>query len=109
MSKQRSPIADYTLYIVMRIAISIAQALPFALACLLADFMAWLAYQIDKRHREVALENLRHAFPGKYTDAQLDRLVRACYRHFCVMLMEILFLPRLVHIANWRQCLLFRT
>lgn len=109
MSKQRSQVADYSLYVVMRIAIAIAQALPFWLACHIADLMAWLAYQIDKRHREVALDNLRHAFPGQYTDAELDGMVRACYRHFCVMLMEILFLPRLINLNNWRECLLFRT
>jgi hypothetical protein len=43
--------------------------------------LAWLAYRVDRRHREVARDNLRHAFPYQYDDAELDELVRAVYRH----------------------------
>jgi KDO2-lipid IV(A) lauroyltransferase len=35
--------------------------------------------------------------------------VRKVYRHFCLMLMEILFLPRLVHHGNWRRVLRYRS
>src|SRR5205814_447673 len=81
----------------------------FSMACRLADFIAWAIYHLDKRHRQVALENLGHAFPGKYSESELDALVRRVYRHFCLMLMEILFLPRLVHNGNWRRFLHYRS
>ncbi len=55
------------------------------------------------------LDNLRHAFPGKYSERELDALVRKVYRHFCLMLMEILFLPRLVNASNWRSYLDYRS
>jgi KDO2-lipid IV(A) lauroyltransferase len=51
----------------------------------------------------VARENLRHAFPHRYTEAQTDELVRRVYRHFCTMLMEIIHLPRCFHTNNWRR------
>src|SRR5436305_1456014 len=98
MSEKRPAIrADYLVYLAVRIVVCIVQALPFPMACRLADAVAWLIYQVDKRHRLVALENLRHAFPGRYTEAELDDLVRKIYGHFCLMLVEILFLPRLAH------------
>ena len=38
---------------------------------------------VDKRHREVARDNLRHAFPDACADpVECDRLVRACYTPF---------------------------
>jgi KDO2-lipid IV(A) lauroyltransferase len=108
-AKKRSGGADYLVYIVVRVVVCAVQALSFGVACELAHYMAWLIYQIDKRHRLVALDNLRHAFPDRYTDGELDVLVRKVYRHFCLMLAEILFLPRLVHHANWRRVLHFRS
>src|SRR5438477_1082691 len=104
-AKQRSAGSDYLVYLAVRIVICIVQALSFSLACRLADFTAWLIYHLDKRHRQVALENLRFAFPDKYTEPELDLLVRRVYAHFCLMLIEILFLPRLVHVRNWRHFL----
>lgn len=107
--KRRSAVVDYLTYVGIRVAVCLVLALPFTIACRLAELMAWLAYHLDKRHRLVALDNLRHAFPGTYTEAELDAIVRKVYRHFCLMLMEILFLPRLIHSGNWRECLRYRS
>ena len=32
-----------------------------------------------------------------------DRMVRAVYLHFCMLLMEIIHIPRKLHPTNWRQ------
>jgi KDO2-lipid IV(A) lauroyltransferase len=108
-SKRSSRCADFLAYLVVRLAACVLQALPFSSACRVAGYLAWLIYRIDRRHRLVALENLRHAFPGEYTEAQLDTLVRKVYNHFCLMLVEILFLSRLVHNSNWRRFLHYRS
>jgi len=107
--KRRSKSSDYLVYLIVRILVCFVQALPFATACHIAELLSQLLYRLDKRHRLVAMENLRFAFPGEYTETQLDALVRKVYRHFCIMLMEILFLPRLVHDNNWSDFLRYRT
>ena len=89
--KRRSISLDFSVYLAVRIGVSLIQALPFALACRFAEILAWLLYHLDRRHRQVALDNLRHAFPNEYTDAELDKLTRKVFRHFCLMIMEILF------------------
>jgi KDO2-lipid IV(A) lauroyltransferase len=66
-----------------------------------ADYVVYLV--IDRRHREVAGENLTQAFPGQWNDAQQDALVRSIYRHFCQLLVEIIHLPRKLHLNNWRR------
>src|SRR5260370_656843 len=103
MSKPRSLAADYAIYLLVRIIVCFIQMLSYRTACKVATGLAWLAYHVDRRHRLVACENLKQAFPGRYTDAELDVLVRSVYRHFCTLLMEIINLPRKLHPLTWRR------
>jgi len=102
MPKPRSKFVDFTVYFLVRLVVCFLQALSFRAACQAANILAWLIYHIDRRHRLVALDNLRHAF-GEGDAEGRDRLVRAVYRHFCLMLMEIIHLPRRLHPQNWKQ------
>jgi KDO2-lipid IV(A) lauroyltransferase len=102
--KPRKPVVDYTIFVAVRIFVSVVQALPMALTFALADAFAKLVYHVDKRHRAVAAENLRLAFPDLADKpAKVDRLVRGCYRHFTRMLVEIILMPRKLRVGNWRM------
>jgi KDO2-lipid IV(A) lauroyltransferase len=101
--KVRSRVADYLVYLAVRILVCVIQALPFDLAASVAEFLGWLAYRIDQRHRQVAIDNLQIAFPGKYTDAQIDALVRGVFCHFCTVAIEIMHMPRRYHLHNYKQ------
>ena len=65
--------------------------------------LAAVLYRVDRRHRAVGMENLRLAFGDRYTEAERDAIVRGVYRHFCMMLMEILHIPRKLHPTTWRD------
>lgn len=101
--KKRSRVLDFLVFAVIRVAVCVIQALRFETACSFAECLAWLAHKVDKRHRLVARENLEKAFPGKYSSEEIDRLVRGIYSHFCRVLIEILFIPRRLHVTNWRD------
>jgi KDO2-lipid IV(A) lauroyltransferase len=103
MSKPRSHVADYAVYLAVRIVVCVLQALPWRLASAAANGLAWLAYHVDKRHREVARENLRLAFPEISDPAVVDARVRAVFRHFFNLVVEIAHVPRRLHPGNWRQ------
>ncbi len=103
MAKPRSAAADLAVYLLVRLIVCVLQSLPLEAGRAFARFLAWLAYRIDRRHRNVALDNLRQSFPGQYTEAQLHKLVKAVYRHFCELLIEIVHLPRKLHPHNWRR------
>jgi KDO2-lipid IV(A) lauroyltransferase len=105
MSKPRSVVADYCVYLVVRCVLCLIQALPPPAARKVGAGLAWLAYRLDRRHRQVAVDNLRQAFPGQFADAEIDALVRAVYRHFCTLLVEIAHLPRKLHANTWRRYL----
>lgn len=104
--KRRNPAADFAVYLAVRLVVCVIQALPPALAFKLAEFLARVAYRVDKRHREVAADNLRHAFPDLAADpARTDQLVRATYRHFLLVVVEMVLAPRKLHVGSWRKYL----
>jgi KDO2-lipid IV(A) lauroyltransferase len=103
MPKIRSRVLDYAVYVAVRLLICLIQALSYEQARGFATALAWLAHKLDRRHRLVAHENLRNAFPGQYTYAQLDTMVRRVYLHFCSLVVEMAHLPRMMHINNWRD------
>ena len=103
MSRKRSRVADYLVYLVVRVVVCIVQILPPDTARRLARRLAWLAHKVDRRHRLVADDNLRHAFGDRLDEAGRQRLVFEVYVHFCTMLIEILQLPRRLHPTTWRR------
>jgi KDO2-lipid IV(A) lauroyltransferase len=105
-AKRRRPAVDYAVYLFARFAVAVTQALPWGLLLTLGDLVAWLAYHLDRRHREVAADNLRHAYPDK-SPAEIDRLVRASYRHLVTVVIEMLRLPREINQRNVYEKLSF--
>lgn len=103
MSKARSPLSDYLVYVLVRLFVCLIQALSFEASCSLARGLAWLVYHLDRRHRLVALDNLREAFGSQLSEQERERVTRSVYRHFCTLLMEIIHLPRRLHPLNWRR------
>jgi len=101
--RRRNRVLDYLVYVGVRLIVGFAQALTIEQSYSLAELLAAILYRVDKRHRQVGLENLKAAFGDQYTDAERDQIVRGVYRHFCKMLMEILHIPRKLHPTTWRD------
>ena len=101
--KKRRPIVDYLAYLAVRLFVAVAQALSIEASYAMADRVAAILYLVDRRHRNVGLENLRLAFGDRYDEGERDRIVRAVYRHFCRMLVEMLHIPRKLHATTWRD------
>jgi Kdo2-lipid IVA lauroyltransferase/acyltransferase len=108
MARPRSRVVDYLVYLAIRCVACVVQTLDWDSAYDLADGVAWLAHRFDRRHREVALENLRHAFPD-WTELRRDRVVRDTYRHFCAMVIEMIRGPRMLRRRNVEALFRFRS
>src|SRR5262245_2540379 len=106
MAKPRSPAADFAVYLAVRLGVAFVQALPPAAVRLLGETLAAVVHAVDRRHRRVAVENVRHAFPH-LDEAAIAKLVRASFRHFCTMALEIVRLPRKMVVNNWRKHCVF--
>jgi KDO2-lipid IV(A) lauroyltransferase len=103
--KPRNRTADYATYLAVRGLVAVVQMVSPRVAYAVAEFLAWLVYALVPSRRRIALDNLRAAFPD-LTPAAADRLVRAMYRHFLRGAIELLLLPRKLHVGNWRNHLI---
>jgi KDO2-lipid IV(A) lauroyltransferase len=101
--RKRRPVLDYLAYLAVRLVVCLAQMMSVDQSYAFARMLAAILYRVDKRHRKVGMENLRLAFGDTYTEAESDAIVRGVYRHFCMMLMEILHIPRKLHPTTWRE------
>jgi KDO2-lipid IV(A) lauroyltransferase len=101
--KQRRPAVDYLVYLAVRLIVGICQAMSVETSFRFADLLASILYRVDKRHRQVGLDNLRMAFGDQYSEAERDTIIRGVYRHFCRMVMEMLHMPRKLHPMTWRN------
>ncbi len=95
--RRRRPVLDYLAYVAVRTVVCLGQMMSVEQSYAFARGLAALLYRVDKRHRKVGMENLRLAFGDRYSEAERDAIVRGVYRHFCMMLMEILHIPRKLH------------
>ena len=103
MAKRRSKIADLSVYLVIRGIVAVAQMMTVEQSYEFARVLARILYRFDSRHRKIGLENLKHAFGDQYDDAHRDRIIRGVYDHFCMLLMEILHIPRKLDPTTWRD------
>lgn len=103
MARERRKSLDILAYAGVRLVVGLAQMLSVEQSYALARLMGRILYRVDKRHRQVGMENLEKAFGDQYTAAERDGIVRAVYEHFCMMMMEILHIPRKLNPRNWRE------
>src|SRR5262245_3315818 len=100
MTKARSRVADYLVYLAVRVVVCFVQMLTWTRAVQLAGGLGWLLHRVNKRHRLVAAQNIRHAFPD-LDGPSIDRLVRATYDHWAKVLIEIIRMPRVLNHKNY--------
>jgi KDO2-lipid IV(A) lauroyltransferase len=109
MAKGAKPLLNFAVYLMVRLMVGVIQAIPYRAGLALADGLAWLAYRLDRRHRMVAHENLAFAFPDTMGDhvpggaKRRDTMVRATLRHFCRLVIEMIWLPRLFQVGSWKR------
>ena len=103
MPRKQSPTLNYLVYLATRVGVCLFQIVSREAAQTIVRGLAWLAFRVDRRHRLIALDNLRRAFPGRYSESRLNDLVFATYAHLFNLLVEMSQLPRKMHRGNVAQ------
>ncbi len=93
---------DFSVYILVRLAISIIQAFSLEQARRFANFMAWLCADVFHVRGKLLHENLTHAFPEKNTD-EIHKLEQKMWRHLFYMMVEAALAERKIHLSNWKK------
>lgn len=70
--------AEYALFLPFH---ALLRSLPHGASRRLGSALGGAAHGLDRRRREIALDNLRHAFPD-WSATQRAETARACFRHF---------------------------
>ncbi len=103
--RRKSGIAGLLEYGAACIIVSIVRAAPMKTAGLLGGLLGDLLYFLGKRRREIAVENLRHAFRGEKTPGEIRDIARKSCRSFFMSFLEIIKLNHmLARPADGRGC-----
>src|ERR1700710_761576 len=99
-------LADYLVYMLVRILICVIQALPLETCHRLGRGFATLAGNWIGVRRKVVDENLRLAFP-ELSDGERRQLTWRMWEHLFLLITEIAHAPRKIHDTNWRDYITF--
>jgi KDO2-lipid IV(A) lauroyltransferase len=94
-----------------RLLAAVVAALPVRCLVALAKALAFFVHRLVPRkwtRYHIAKENLRLAFPGEYTDAQLDQLIYDMWVHLFRMVAEMVQVPRKLRLYNVADIIQFR-
>jgi KDO2-lipid IV(A) lauroyltransferase len=89
-------------YLVVRVLISLVQAVRIETCQKVAHFLAFLLYDVAKLRRRVIDENLAIAM-ADLSELQRTEVARGMWEHLILMVCEIAQAPRKIHETNWRD------
>ncbi len=98
----RRLLADYATYLIVRLFIALAQALPPHACEAIASSLAWLLTDVVRVRKKTIDENLSIATPD-LSPSERRRLVRNMWHHLFLMVIEIAQTPRKIHRTTWRR------
>jgi KDO2-lipid IV(A) lauroyltransferase len=93
---------DWLVYLLVRVFISLVQAVRIETCQAVARVLSWLLYDLVKLRRKVIDENLSIARPD-LTDPERRQVARQMWEHLVLLVCEIAHAPRKIHDTNWRQ------
>jgi len=94
--------ADLCLYGFVRALVAVIQVLPFDMADRFCGVMATLLTRFTSIRRKTLTENFDKIFPDS-TKAQRAALTWAMWHHLLLMICEIAWAPRRLHLTNWTK------
>ncbi len=99
MARPRNDLIDRLVYVALRLVSMFIYCFPIEWNLRLARVLGNAIWIISKKHRDRALDNLRHGFPEKDA-AWLYETGRESMRQFVMLMVELLFTPRLVNVTT---------
>ena len=93
---------NYNAYIIIRLIISVIQAMSLESAEVFARTMAFLMCKILRVRHRLVDDNLQHAFP-ELSLRERDALQLRMWNHLMLMLVETAHAERKIHLTNWKN------
>ena len=93
---------EYLVYLIVRIVICLAQAVPLSVCDRIAHILAWLFGDVLRIRSKVTDENLRHAYPD-WSVKQRRVIARRMWHHLFLFVCEVAQTSRRICRENWHQ------
>jgi Kdo2-lipid IVA lauroyltransferase/acyltransferase len=103
MAKRSSKNVQYLVYLGFRVLAFLFHLFPINANLRTARFFGWLWYRTLRRHRQRAIEHLRHAYGNSLSNEELERIALRSCQQMAMMAMELLFTPRLITPWTWSK------
>ena len=103
----RRNVSDFAAYLVVRLFVAIIQTLPLDMGDRCCRALASLIVSRFKIRRRITQGNLKQVFPDA-TPRQLEKMEFAMWHHLLLMVCEIAWAQRRLHLTNWPQYVQFR-
>ncbi|TWU60485.1 Lipid A biosynthesis lauroyl acyltransferase [Rubripirellula tenax] len=98
---------DFAAYALVRLLVAVIQTLPVDMGDSLCRFLAWLVGEKLKIRRRETDQNLSLIFP-QADEAQRRHLRQAMWHHLLLMVCEIAWVQRRLHLVNYRDHVTFQ-
>ncbi len=102
VDRTQPTLVDRVQYALLRGLVGAIRALPLSVAYGLGVGIGRLLFVLDRRHRAVALENLRAALPQR-SDAERLTIARGAFESFALVAVETALLGKRLTPDNWEQ------
>ena len=83
--------SDKQIYKLIKLFVILLGILPKQMLKFFSDLFGLIWYTIDKRHRNVVLENINFAYPEKLSSKQGQRFVKKIFKHIAGILFEVIW------------------
>jgi len=81
----------------IKLLVFLMGSLPRKTLNTISDRLGLLWFFIDKRHRNIVLENVDKAYPGKFTPPQLEVFAKKIFKNLASILFEVAWSQRLTN------------
>jgi Kdo2-lipid IVA lauroyltransferase/acyltransferase len=82
---------DDIIYRLLKIFIALLGRLPQWILNFFSDLLGLIWYKLDKRHRDLAIENINSSFPGKFSPLKSELLVKKVFKNTASILFEAIW------------------
>jgi len=84
--------SDDKIYKLIKLLVAILGLLPISILKFFSDSLGLIWYVVDKRHRNVVLENIKSAYPEEFSNKSVQqRFARKNFKHIAGILFEIIW------------------
>ncbi len=108
MARQRNDWIDRVVYGLIRLGAMLFQMFPINLNLRTARVLGRIWWRLRPRHRDLARQHLRLAYGDALPAREIDRLALASMQQMTMLVIELIFTPRLINEWTWPRYIRLR-